>query len=1637
MKKTILVTLCLLLGLFVSTAFAVEVTVLGPNQYLRTSGAPDVYTDTFSAIPGEGRLIVNNGAADGEHRITDAISSAVILVNGVQIFGPSDFNQQVYLLEIPVNLADSNSISVELASGPGSYLTIEVREEVAPPTVTLSADPGTIMVGESSTLTWNSTNADSCVIEPGIGSVDVSGSITVSPTETTTYTITATGLGGTATASVTVAVTYPPPTVNISANPVTIQVGESSTLTWSSTNADSCVIEPGIGSVDLNGSISVSPIETTTYTITVTGSGGSASADVNVAVIPLEIKLTASDAFYFDWFGESVSISGDYAIVGAYGDDDSGSNSGSAYIFKRDSPTWTQQAKLTAYDADTYDSFGRSVSISGDYAIVGATGEDDSGQNSGAACIFKRDCSTWTQQAKLKISSTCPGCFFGSSVSISSDYAIVGAKGYNQYSGSAYIFKREGSIWTQQAKLMASDYANYDWFGHSVSIDGDYAIVGACRDDDGGSSSGSVYIFKHDGSTWIEQAKLTAGDAAAGDLFGYSVSISGDYVILGAYGEDDSGQDSGSAYIFKREGSIWTQQAKLMASDYANYDWFGYSVSISGDYAIVGAYRDDDGGSDSGSAYIFKREGSIWTQQTKHTAGDAAVGDWFGKSVSIGGNYAIVGASYDDVGVYYNAGSAYIYPILPSLNIPTVNITADPETIQVGESSTLTWNSTHADSAVIDQGIGSVPASGSIMVSPTETTTYTITATGPDGTASANVKVAVIPHEIKLTTSDVAENDWFGYSVDINGDHAIVGASHDDDSGMNSGSAYIFTREGSIWTQQVKLTAGDTALGDVFGHSVSISGDYAIVGAFLDDDGGVSSGSAYIFKHDGSTWIEQAKLTASDAAAGDWFGYSVSISGDYAIVGAWCDDDAGYSSGSAYIFKREGFIWTQQAKLTAGDAAALEHFGYSVSISGDYAIVGAHADDEAGDLSGAAYIFKREGSIWTQQAKLMASDAAALDFFGASVSISGDYAVVGAGGDDDSGINSGSAYIFKRGGSIWTQQVKLTAGDAALGDGFGKSVSISGDYAIVGAHNNDDTGYSSGSAYIFKREGSVWTQHAKLMASDAAAEDRFGFSVSISGVYAIVGAYGDDDSGSNSGSAYFYHFFTDPVVNISSDPETIMVGESSTLTWSSTNVDSCVIEPDIGIVAVNGSTTVSPTETTTYTITATGPDGTATDSITVTVNYPPTAVIIADPETILAGESSTLTWSSTNADSCFIEPDIGSVNMSGSITVTPNETTTYTITATGPGGAVSDNVTVIVISLTVSISADPESILVGGSSVLTWSSTNADSVTIDQGIGSVDTIGSIPVSPDETTTYNITATGLGYTATASVTVTVTPIAISITSPLEGETINRPNTIVQGTITNLTGNETGVYVNGIVAMVYGDQFVANNVPLAEGENTITAVATDAAGYTDSASITVYSDITDDYIRVTAEPESGVSPLEVVLRAEGSFTPSNLSFTKISGPEPAEYLPGSEPNEIKVRLEETGVYYFLATAEDDQSNTYTDTVAVQVLDVAVLDALLKAKWNGMKTALIAEDIEGALNYIEQYSRETYQDIFNALGSSYLSSVAENMEDIQLIYALNGLAKYRIRRNQEINEAQHTITYYIYFQINGHGVWTIRAF
>ncbi len=369
----------------------------------------------------------------------------------------------------------------------------------------------------------------------------------------------------------------------------------------------------------------------------------------------------------------------------------------------------------------------------------------------------------------------------------------------------------------------------------------------------------------------------------------------------------------------------------------------------------------------------------------------------------------------------------------------------------------------------------------------------------------------------KLLADDGAVNDQFGNCVAISGATAIVGAWLDDDNGGNSGSAYLF--DSTTGVQIAKLLADDGVGGDVFGVSVAISGDTAIVGARLDDDNGSASGSAYLFDvSDPAKPTQIAKLLPDDGAANDWFGFSVAISGATAIVGAYRDDDNGSQSGSAYLFDTN--TGKQLFKLLPEGGAAGDRFGFSVAISGSTAIIGAYLDDDNGASSGSAYFFDTTTGL--QIAKLLPDDGSGADWFGYAVAISGATAMVGAWQDDDNGSASGSAYLFDT--TTGLQIAKLLPNDGAVGDAFGWSVAISDATAIVGSVGDDDNRAGAGSAYLF--DTTFGCQIAKLLPDDGESFDEFGITVGIGGIRgnetAIVGAWLDDDNGLNSGSAYLF-----------------------------------------------------------------------------------------------------------------------------------------------------------------------------------------------------------------------------------------------------------------------------------------------------------------------------------------------------------------------------------------------------------------------------------------------------------------------------------------------------------------------------------
>ncbi len=385
-----------------------------------------------------------------------------------------------------------------------------------------------------------------------------------------------------------------------------------------------------------------------------------------------------------------------------------------------------------------------------------------------------------------------------------------------------------------------------------------------------------------------------------------------------------------------------------------------------------------------------------------------------------------------------------------------------------------------------------------------------------DAALSQAVRAAV--QQDKLVAADGVADDLFGYTVAIDGDWALVGANL---HGLG-GAAYMYRWDGSDWQFAQKLTASDAGSSDYFGASVSVSGQRALIGAPLDNAPAGDSGSAYVFVYNGSAWVEDDKLTASDGGSGDYFGQVVSLRGDRALISAYKDDDAGNDAGAAYVFDFNGSDWVQSQKLTAQDGGGNHAFGFSLNLSDDRALVGAFLYNDGSNTTGAAYVYDFDGVNWNETQKLVAEDAAHNSYFGWSVSVSGDRALIGAQRDQGNTSFSGSAYVFALDGGVWSQQQKLTAADMPSGGQFGAAVSLSGTRALIGARRDNDNGPSSGSVYVYEFNGAGWAQADKFVADDGASSDEFGVAVDQSADRILVGAFKDDDGSGRAGSAYVF-----------------------------------------------------------------------------------------------------------------------------------------------------------------------------------------------------------------------------------------------------------------------------------------------------------------------------------------------------------------------------------------------------------------------------------------------------------------------------------------------------------------------------------
>jgi FG-GAP repeat len=651
-----------------------------------------------------------------------------------------------------------------------------------------------------------------------------------------------------------------------------------------------------------------------------------------------------------------------------------------------------------------------------------------------------------------------------------------------------------------------------DLFGISVAISGTRVVVGAPYDDTGASNTGSAYVYDlSSGTPTVPVATLLNPGPAVGDLFGYAVAISGTRVVVGAYADDTGATNAGSAYVYDLgSGAPTVAVATLSNPTPAAYDSFGSSVGISGTRVVVGAAQDSTGAPNAGSAYVYDLGSATPTvPMATLNKPSPGYGDLFGNSVAISGTRVVVGAFYDDTGAT-DAGSAYVYDLgsgTPTMPVATLNNPGPTDDDWFGISVAISGTRVVVGAAQDSTG---APYAGSAYV-------YDL------GSGTPTVPVAT------LNNPGPAANDNFGSASAISGMRVVVGAYLDDTGANSAGSAYVYDLSSGTPTMPVAmLNNPGPALNDNFGYSVAISGTRVVVGVPYDDTGATNSGIAYLYDLSSSTpTVPIATLNNPTPAAEDQFGNTVTISGTRVVVGAWGDDTGATNAGTAYVYDlSSGTPTVPVVTLSNPSPASGDGFGCSVAISGTRVVVGASGDDTEGANAGSAYVYDLGSGTPTVPVATLSNPGAGLsNIFGSSVAISGARVVVGAQYNDTGAKNAGSAYVYNLDSGTPTLPVTtLNNPNPAQDDEFGSSVAISGTRVVVGAHRDDTGAPDGGSVYVYDLSSGTPTVPVATLNNPGQASSDYGYSVAISGTRVVVGAHWDKTGADYSGIAYVYDF---------------------------------------------------------------------------------------------------------------------------------------------------------------------------------------------------------------------------------------------------------------------------------------------------------------------------------------------------------------------------------------------------------------------------------------------------------------------------------------------------------------------------------
>ncbi len=777
--------------------------------------------------------------------------------------------------------------------------------------------------------------------------------------------------------------------------------------------------------------------------------------------------LVTGDGSIGDRLGATLAVSGNVVLVGApfdtvvragaYG----GVVSGTVAVLTHDTAGWKRDAVFTAAQAGNSGQFGGAIAFDCSVAVVGAPFESPNNEIArGAAWVFRRNGATWTEEAMLEAPAPAPGDRFGSAVAVSADRIVIAAPrrdvGGVADAGAAFVFERIGAVWTLVSTLALAAPVADDRVGNAVALDGDLALAGAPGLDVPGepANRGAVIPFVRDVSgNWIGGAAIGPTGLSQDAQFGFTLSLSADTLAVGAPTDAAGGTSGrGSATLYPRVGATSFGAPQIVvAPDGVQGDEFGFSLALDGARLLAGA---PDHGNGEGAAYVFTRVVGTWTFDAKVSSPNGPFADVSGFAVAWLNGDALLGA--------------------PLVDRP-------PNRAQ-GELRRYAQASSWALADAFDSG---------------------------DGAAA----------------------ELFGFSVAVDRGTVVVGSHRDDTVGGSddAGSASVFRRGTSGWERVARLVAADGESEDLFGIAVAVHGDVIAVGAYQDIVGfQINQGSVYIFERQQGAWTQTVQLLAPDGQGDDFLGFSVAYDGTRLIAGAPGDDDVAVNAGAAYVWRRERAGWVLEEKLVIAGSTAESFGGISVAIRDDLALVGApQADIGADPFAGRVAAFVRGSGAWQQLQEFTAPGVAAFDFFGGALATDGTRIAVGAPGDSsgqdqDEIVGHGSVWTFTRSDAGVIPEQQIIAPTLEAGAGLGVSVAISGQRLVAGASGTDGAMLDTGAASVYRRDVGGWTPVQSLAPADAAEFEFFGRAVALDAVNLVVGAPERSRDNPREGAAYVY-----------------------------------------------------------------------------------------------------------------------------------------------------------------------------------------------------------------------------------------------------------------------------------------------------------------------------------------------------------------------------------------------------------------------------------------------------------------------------------------------------------------------------------